>query len=153
SWYYLKLMQWELAVPPEPNPSIALNPGVEVALCNRGFAFYKKAQWEAAILDLDKVYAVNTELNRASWNREWAIHKQEQWDLVISDNNILMGLPVVIEDAPQKGGTKQNLDYWFNLAIADYAQVQKSARDEELIHKAGDATKYINNWLEDMGWE
>ena len=116
-----------------------------------GFAFFKKAQWDAAVLDLEKEIAFNPALDRDKWDVDWARSKKQEWDLAIADYNRiaeLMGF-----------GTKyieisdDNLETLYGLAVEDYQYIVETSINDVLVLKAEEALSYMADWRQDIGWQ
>ena len=151
SWHYVKDMQWELATLPDISAELKDVPDIAEVICNRGFACFKKAQWDAAIRDLEKQITFNPSLDRDKWNVEWASGKKEEWSLAIDDYNKIAdwsGLNTINVDIK-----KDNLQTWYELAVNDYQYVIDSSDNSELVLKAQNALDYMGEWRQQMNWQ
>jgi tetratricopeptide (TPR) repeat protein len=151
SWHYVKDMQWELAALPDIAGEVKDVPDIAEVICNRGFACFKKAQWDAAIRDLEKQITFNPSLDRGKWNLEWANGKKQEWNLAIDDYNKIAGwsgLNKINVDIK-----KDNLQTWYDLAVDDYQYVIDSSDNSELVLKAQNALDYMEEWRQQMNWQ
>jgi tetratricopeptide (TPR) repeat protein len=151
SWHYVKELQWELSSSPDIKKEVEEKPEIDQVRCNRGFACFKKAQWDAAVRDLEKEIAINPMLDRSKWNLEWAEGKKKEWDLAIADYNkiaALYGFETISVDT-----LDDNLDTWYKLAVDDYSYIAESSGNSELALKAKNALEYMNEWRQQITWQ
>lgn len=151
SWNYVKQMQWELAVAPDNINIIVEGPDIYEIVNNIGFCCFKKAQWEAAIRDMERAIAIDPNLDRDKWNREWAIGKKQSWDLPIADYYELVKLMSGKNNNYILNTEKDDLESWYYLAMKQYRVVADSSNDNALIIKANYAIDYIDNWRREIG--
>jgi hypothetical protein len=145
SWDFVKQMQWDIAIVPNPAAAIKSNPVISEVYCDLGFCCFKKGQWAAAIDDLQAAYKKDPGLNKGSWNIDWARSKSKAWDKVIDDNNrmtqILTGKAIgdgfiSAEDTP--GGWKQ-------AALKCY-KIASQSGDKTSAKASADAIDLIRTW-------
>jgi tetratricopeptide (TPR) repeat protein len=136
-----------------PDPAIAVEqiPDISEVVCNRGFAFFKKAQWDAAVLDLEKEITLDPSLDRDKWNVDWARSKKQEWDLAIADYNKIAEL--LGADAKYVEISDDNLEALYDLAVEDYQYITEIPTDDALVLKAEEALDYMANWRQDVGWQ